>query len=151
MLLYIVRWKGSMAVMKVVVLCVYFVYLGCVIVYNTLLTRWLFTGLTNGRCKRFYDGELPPPTCCYMLLNYIPILKRKEVFIILFNRQGRDMVLDPEEVLKTVKILVVKWIRISISTSFYYLKPHWVEIDVLNREGLYWKIAHHLKVISISN
>ena len=28
-----------------------------------LFTRWLFTGLTNGRCKRFYDGELPPPTC----------------------------------------------------------------------------------------
>ena len=21
------------------------------------------TGLTNGRCKRFYDGELPPTTC----------------------------------------------------------------------------------------
>ena len=45
-----------------VVLCVYFVYLSCVIVYKMLFTRWLFTGLTNGR-KRFYDGELPPPTC----------------------------------------------------------------------------------------
>ena len=22
-------------------------------------TRWLFTGLTNGRCKRFYDRKLP--------------------------------------------------------------------------------------------
>ena len=40
-----------------VVLCVYFVYLSCVIVY-----KMLFTGLANGRCKRFYDGELPPPT-----------------------------------------------------------------------------------------
>ena len=46
-----------------VVLCIYFVYLSCVIVYKMLFTRWLFTGLTNGRCKRFYDGELPPPTC----------------------------------------------------------------------------------------
>ena len=41
-----------------VVLFVYFVYLSCVIVY-----KMLFTGLTNGRCKRFYDGELPPSTC----------------------------------------------------------------------------------------
>ena len=41
-----------------VVLCVYFVYLSCVIVY-----KMLFTGLANGRCKRFYDGELPLPTC----------------------------------------------------------------------------------------
>ena len=41
-----------------VVLCVYFVYLSCVIVYKMLFTRWLFTGLTNGRCKRLYDGEL---------------------------------------------------------------------------------------------
>ena len=28
-----------------------------------LFTRWLLTGLTNVRCKCFYDGELPPPTC----------------------------------------------------------------------------------------
>ena len=40
-----------------------FVYLSCVIVYKMLFTRWLFTGLTNGRCKCFYDGELPLPTC----------------------------------------------------------------------------------------
>ena len=38
-----------------VVLCIYFVYLSCVIVYKMLFTRWLFTGLTNGRCKRFYE------------------------------------------------------------------------------------------------
>ena len=45
------------------ILCVYFVYLSCVIVYKMLFTRWLFTGLTNGRCKCFYDLKLPPPTC----------------------------------------------------------------------------------------
>ena len=46
-----------------VVLCVCFVYLSSVIVYKMLFTRWLFTGLTDGRCKRVYDGELPPLTC----------------------------------------------------------------------------------------
>ena len=59
-----------------VVLCMYFVYLSCVIVYKTLFTRWLFTGLTNGRCKRFYDGKLPLPTCddgvsCFLYNIYI--------------------------------------------------------------------------------
>ena len=59
-ILYGERINGSN---ESVVLCVYFVYLSCVIVYKMLFTRWLFTELTNGRCKRFYDGELPPPTC----------------------------------------------------------------------------------------
>ena len=34
-----------------------FVYLSCVIVYKMLFTRWLFTGLTNGRCKRSTTGN----------------------------------------------------------------------------------------------
>ena len=34
-----------------------FVYLSRVIVYKMFFTRWLCTGLTNRRYKRFYDGE----------------------------------------------------------------------------------------------
>ena len=37
-----------------------------------MFTRWVFTGSTNGRCKRFYDGELPPPIflCSILFLIY---------------------------------------------------------------------------------
>ena len=56
--LHIVQWKGSMSVM---LFCVYI----CLFELRNSLqdfvykTRWLFTGLTNGRCKRFYDRKLP--------------------------------------------------------------------------------------------
>ena len=46
-----------------VVLCVYFVYLSCIIVYKMLFTSWLFAGLTNGRCKRFYDRGTTSYSC----------------------------------------------------------------------------------------
>ena len=40
--IYIVRWKGSMAVMKSVVLYICFIYLSCVIVYKMLYTLKLY-------------------------------------------------------------------------------------------------------------
>ena len=68
-----------------VVLCIYFVYLSCVIVYKMLFTRWLFTGLTNGRCKRFYEGNYlrqPVMMVCPLRSRWwsqLAILRRKDI------------------------------------------------------------------------
>ena len=78
-----------------------FIYLSCVIVYKMLFLRWLFTGLTNGCCKRFYDGELPPPTCDDGVFSSVEVMVATGDFLLrwclFFFVQAEDGIRDAQE------------------------------------------------------
>ena len=67
---YITRFEGSMAVIKVL-FCVYIFFIWVA----SYFIIWLFTGLTNGRCKRSTTSTLSRKR------NYMPYRTKRMKFV----------------------------------------------------------------------